>query len=180
MLKEKGSRMVSKKALFTADILLLCIVFSMVQHVVPGYASEASITTSVTVTSLVESYGASVAGSFGVSSSDATLGEPDGSGAAMSRGSWLSIKLEDTITDCSDISIWVARGGRKSSRFKVYTSADGSTWKRIGGGKCTSGSYTRYDFSGAFGDVMYIKVSYDGSRSAKMLLDAVLAKGGDA
>ena len=168
--------MISKKALFIADILLLCVIFSMVQHAVPGYASETFITASVTVTPLVESYGASVAGSFGVSSSDAALGEPDGSGATMRRGGWLSIELRGMLTGCTDISIWAAKGGGKFPGFNVYVSADGSSWTQVGSGKCTSRSYTRYDFSGAFGDVQYIKVSHDGSRSAKMLLDAVLAR----
>jgi len=149
---------------------------------VPTYAADDSIDVTVTVTSpSPESYGVSVAVSSRVFLPWRALGEPDGSGAWMFQKGWIAIELEGTVTDGNNISIWVAKRGWKSPVFKVYASVDGSTWKHIGGGKCTTTGYTRYDFSGAFGDVKHIKVERNGSgRWSFMLIDAVRAKGGDA
>jgi len=179
--KEKAGR-IGKKFLDIISILLLCVIFAAGQHAVPTYAADEPIDVTVTVTSSSpESYGESVAASSRVFLSWRALGEPDSQGAWMLQRGWISIKLEGTVANCSGISIWAARRGWRSLSFKVYASADGSAWKHIGGGKCTSRSYTRYDFSGAFGDVKYIKVKRNGSgRWSFMLLDAVWAKGGDA
>ena len=51
----------------------------------------------------------------------------------------------------------------------------------IGDGEGKSKNYERYDFSGAFGDVKYIRIERNLLWSwSIMLLDAVYAKGGDA
>ena len=179
--REKVYRL-SKQTLFVVCILLLCVIFAAGQYAVPTYASDEPIDVTVTVTSSSpESYGVSVVDSSRVFLPWRALGEPDGSGAWMFQKGWIAIELEGMVTDGSNISIWAAKRGWKSPAFKVYASADGSTWKHIGGGKCTSGSYTRFDFSGAFGDVKYIKVKRNGpGRWSFILLDAVWAKGGDA
>jgi len=172
----------SKQTLFVVCILLLGVIFAAGQYAVPTYASDEPIDVTVTVTSSSpESYGVSVADSSRVFLPWRALGEPDGRGAWMLQRGWVSIELESMVANCSDISIWAAKRGWRSPVFKVYASTDGSTWKHIGGGKCTTTGYTRFDFSGAFGDVKYIKVRRNASgRWSFMLLDAVWAKGGDA
>ena len=178
----KRDRVVNRKGLLVTGILSLCIVFGAVQYAVPVYGSEDSLPAEATVTSpSAESYGASVAASSRVFLPQHAPGEPDGRGAWMLRRGWIDIELEDTVTGCTNISIWTVKRDWRSPSFKVYVSADGSTWTYIGGCKCTSTGYTRYDFSGIFGDVRYIKVRRNGSgRWSVMLLDAVRAKGGDA
>jgi len=173
---------IGKNSLDIISILLLGVILVVGQHAVPIYAADEPIDVTVTVTSTSpESYGKNVLASSRVFLSRWALGEPDSRGAWMLWRGWVSIELEDVITDCGDISIWTAKRGWKSSVFKVYASVDGSNWKHIGGGKCTTRSYTRYDFSGAFGDVKYIKVQRNASgRWSTILLDAVRAKGGDA
>lgn len=173
----------SKKSIFIGGILLLCVILAQVQYAVLVYADKGPIDVTVTVTSppIAESYGASIAASSGVVLPGRALGEPDGKGALMFRRSWVSIELEGTVKDCSDISVWVAKRGWRSHEFKLYASSDGSTWIYVGSGTSTSGRYTRYDFAGTFGEVKYIKFERDKWwRWSIMSLDAVWAKGGDA
>ena len=172
----------NRKVLTIVGVLLLCVVFTTVQYAAPVYGDEDSLPADVTVTSpSAESYGASVAASSRVFLPQHAPGEPDGRGAWMLRRGWIDIELGDMVTGCNDISIWAAKGGWGFPSFNVHVSTDGSTWTYIGSGKCTSGNYAHYDFSGDFGDVRYIKVKRNGSgRWSVMLLDAVWAKGGDA
>lgn len=170
----------NKKWPLVAGILLLCVICGAMQYTAPAYSSDDS-SDEVTVTATVgpsESYGARVvASSRWVFLPWRALGEPNGRGAWMFHRGWISIELENMVTDCSTISIWSAKRGRGAPYSSVYISSDGSTWTHIGGGKCTSTSYTRYDFSGAFGDVKYVKVkrNWVAPRSV-LLLDAVMAK----
>ena len=178
--KKKTGR-ISKKSLAIVGILLSCVIFAAGQYAVPLYASDDAIDATVEVTSLSEeSYGTGVMASSRIWLPQRALGEPDGSGAWMFQKGWIAIELEGTIAT-GKVSIWIAKRGWKSPAFKMYASADGSTWKHIGSGKCTTTSYTQYDFSGAFGEVNYIKVERNSSgRWSIILLDAVRAKGGDA
>ena len=179
MLKEKGG-VVNKKFLFIVGVLLLCVAFAVVEYALPAYGSEESLTATATVTSpSAESYGASVAASSQVFLPWHALGKPDGWGAWMLRRGWVDIELEDVVTDCNEVSIWARRAGWGFPRFDVYVSADGSSWIDVGSGSCTSKGYTRYDFSGDFGDVEYVKVRRNGSgRWSMMMLDAVVGERG--
>ena len=169
-------------ALFLAGIWLPCAIITMALPALPASASDDSIDAVVTVNSSVnESYGAAVTAAHYVWPTWRALGEPDKRAALIFRRGWIIIELENTITDCQDISIWAARVGWKSPHFKVYASSDGINWDYVGNGKCKSRRYTRFDFSGTYGDVRYIKVERNQAWSwSTMALDAVWAKGGGA
>lgn len=107
------------------------------------------------------------------------LGEPDNRGATLLRNSRISIGLEDKVTDTGTISIWASNSGWWSSRINVYTSASGRWWRRIGSRQVWSAVFTRYDFTGRFGNVKYIRVELSGGGFSTIRLDAVGAKGGD-
>jgi len=179
--KRKTNRS-GEKFLFIISLWLLCVTLAAGQYAGLVYADDDAIDATVTVTSTSEeSYGVGVVASSRVLLSRRALGEPDSRGALMFAKGWVSIELEGTVTDCSQVSIWLAKRGKGSPRFKVYTSSDGSSWTYIGGGKCTSQRYSRYDLGGDFGDVQYIKVKCNQSwRWSAISLDAVYAKGGDA
>lgn len=178
MLKKKGGKISGEKGLLVAIILLLCIVFGGVQYAAPVCGDEDSLLAEVTIVSPVaESYGARVVASSHVFLRWFALGEPDRKGAWMLRRGWIDIELKDVVTDCNQVSVWVAKRGWRSPGFKVYVSADGSSWTKVESGSCTTGSYTRYEFGGDFGDVKYVKVKRNGAgRWSVMLLDAVMAE----
>ena len=166
----------TKSHVLIGGALLFCFVLGVVQNAAPVHGDEESITAGVTVRAPVaESYGATIVASSRVLLRWRALGEPDGRGAWMLRGGRISIELEDMVTDCSDVSIWAAKRGWRSPRFTVYVSADGSNWTYIGGARCTSRRYVRYDFGGDFGEVKYIGVRRAGQWSV-LLLDAAWAK----
>ena len=172
-----------KKSVFMAGIWLLCLILFTIQYAVPVSAGdESSVDTEVTVTSNGDqSYGDSVVASSRVLSSGRALGEPDKLGSYMFMRGWISIELEGIVVDCSNISVWLAKRGWQSSRFNVYISSDSINWAYVGGGTCKSRGYIRYDFSGAFNGIKYIKVERDRYWSWSIIsLDAVWAKGGDA
>lgn len=141
------------------------------------------------------SYGASVIESKHTLFPSSALEEPDGWGAFIFWNGYISIRLEGSVPNATTISIWASSpGGRSagmnsadtnsagswSSNMKIYVSADGRKWKQVGSEKVASADFLRYDFSGSFGDVKYIKVSRSGGRWLSFLrLDAVYAKGGD-
>jgi len=180
--KNKPDRL-DKKFIFIVSIWLLCTILFTIQYTSStATGDETSVDAEVTVTSNVnQSYGDSVFASSRVLAPRWALGEPDNFGSYLFMRGWISIELEGTVADCSDISVWLAKRGWHSSRFKVYVSSDGSNWAYAGGGTCKSQGYIRYDFSGAFGGVKYIKVERDRNWSwSIILLDAVWAKGGDA
>ncbi len=125
------------------------------------------------------SYGANVVEFRSVLFPRWALGEPDGWGAFIFRNGWVSIELENNVPDASLISIWAANIGWWPSNIKIYVSADGKRWKHIGNEKVTSANLLRYDFTGSFGDVKYIKVVRNGWPWSWLRLDAVGAEGGD-
>ncbi len=124
------------------------------------------------------SYGASVIESQRTLFPSSALGEPDGRGAFIFWNGWISMELEGSVLNAHTISIWAANRGWWPSNMKIYVSADGSEWMQVGE-KVVSAGFLRYDFSGSFGDVRYIKVSRSGGRWSFLRLDAVCAKGGD-
>ena len=180
MKKEAGG--ISKKAFLMVSILLLGAVLAAMPQGRPACADDTSLGASVTVIpASQESYGERVVASSRILMRWRALGEPDGRGAWMLHQGWASIRLADTVTDCNTVSIWAAKIGFWSPKFKVYVSANGRRWTYIGSGKCTSQGYAQHDFTGTFGDVKYIQVRRIGSsRWSFMLLDAVRAGGGDA
>ena len=125
------------------------------------------------------SYGISVIESQRTLFPSSALGEPDGWGAFIFWNGWVSMELEGSVLNAHTISIWAANSGWWPSNMKIYVSADGSEWTRVGGEKVVSAGFLRYDFSGSFGDVRYIKVSRSGRRWSFLRLDAVCTKGGD-
>jgi len=125
------------------------------------------------------SYGISVIESRRTLFPSSALGEPDGRGAFILWKGWISMELEDSVLNAHTISIWAANSGCGASHMNIYVSADGSTWTQVDKEKVVSADFLRYDFSGSFGDVRYIKVSRSGRRWSFLRLDAVCAKGGD-
>ena len=171
-----------KKLILIISMSLVCIFLITGQPAVPVSAEEGDVEAEVTVNAPVkESYGASIADSSRVVLLRRALEEPDGHGALMLRRGWVSIELDGVVKDGQVISVWLAKRGWRSPRFSVYASSDGNNWMYIGDGEFTSKDYERYDFSGAFGDVKYIRIERNLLWSwSIMLLDAVYAKGGDA
>ncbi len=108
-----------------------------------------------------------------------TLGEPDELGAVLYRNAKIAIELEETVSACKNVSVWVTQLGFYPVYFEVAVSVDGSNWDIIGSETCnTMWVWTQYDFDGEFGDVRYIKITKPGSRRPPkfMGLDAVYAK----
>lgn len=126
------------------------------------------------------SYGASVQGFHRTLFARWALGGPDDRGALILMNGWVSIKLENTVSDAGIVSVWVANHGWHNSQMRVYVSADGRKWKQAGNEKVTTADFQRYDFTGSFGEVRYIKVSRSGGRWSFLSLDAAGAKGGDS
>jgi hypothetical protein len=124
-------------------------------------------------------YGARIVGLRSVLFPRWALGEPDGWGASIFRNGWLSIELEDNVPNTDAIIIWAANRGWWPSRMKVYVSADGRRWKQVGNEKVTSAGFQRFDFTGSFGGVKYIKVCRSGWPWSWIPIDAVGAEGGD-
>jgi len=143
----------------------------------PTWADDESLLdANVTVTSTAEqSYGASIVASLHTFLPWRALGKPDSRAAWVCKRGRISIELEDTVTDCSSVSIWAARRGWGPLRFSVYVSPDGDNWICAGSARCVSGGYKRYDFSGDFAEVKYVRVKHGGSWWSAILLDAVKA-----
>jgi hypothetical protein len=125
------------------------------------------------------SYGARVTGFRHTLFPRLALGEPDNWRAFIFRNGWISIRLKDDVNDASMVSIWAANRGWHYSNIRVYVSADGKKWKRVGNEKVTSADFLRYDFTGSFGNVRYVRVNRSGWPWSFLQLDAVGAKGGD-
>ncbi len=121
-----------------------------------------------------ESYGERVAARHRVILPWLALHAPDHRGALMLRRGWISIELNDTIRDCSEVDVWMmSPGWFTKPRFKVFVSSNGHDWAFIGAHRAKRG-YRQYRFTGDFGDVRYIKVVRD-RKPALILLDAVRA-----
>jgi hypothetical protein len=125
------------------------------------------------------SFGTEVFGFRSVLFARWALGEPDRWGASIFRNGWLSIELENNVSDADTISIWAANRGWWPSHMKIYVSADGRKWEQVGNEKVTSAGFQRYDFTGNFGGVKYVRVNRNGWPWSWLCLDAVGAKGGD-
>lgn len=127
----------------------------------------------------IESYGDSVYFKKNVLLARRALGEPNNRGALMRRNAKIAIELEETIPDCTKVSVWVRRVAVRPPSFDVGVSSNGVDWTVIGSETCTSWGWTRYDFTGDWDDVKYIGISKPGTpRKPKLMgLDAVRAEG---
>ena len=164
-----------------ASLFLVCSLLVAGQYYMPAFAEENDVDAEVTVTSPSgESYGVDVTKSYRVLLPWWSLGVPDNSGAWILYHGWIIVELESEVHDCNQISIWAANLAWWSPLFKVYTSMDGISWHYIGNDECRSNKFARYDFTGSFENVKYIKITRTGSgKWSPVLLDAVYAKGGD-
>ena len=145
-------------------------------------ADDTSVGASVTITGeAAESYGGSVVTAESVLFPHHTLGEPDNRGAYLYREASLVIELENPVSSCDTLSVWAARRSFWSPEFTVYISADYASWQEVGTVKCSSVRYTRFDFTGSYGEVRYvwIDVSKQPRRFNMFAIDAVWAKGGE-
>ena len=126
-----------------------------------------------------ESYGESVRYETNVWRSNRALDAPDNIGAFMYRNSEIAIELDDTIQECEKVSVWVRRFAFIPSSFDVAVSSDGENWTTVGSETCYSFRWTRYDFTGDWGNVKYIRIIKPGEprRPKLMGLDAVYAVG---
>ena len=127
----------------------------------------------------IESYGDSIDYKKNVILAWRALGEPNNRGALMRRDAKIAIELEETIQDCTKVSVWVRKVAVRAPSFKVGVSSNGVDWTEIGSETCTSCGWTRYDFTGNWADVNYIGISKPGTpRKPKLMgLDAVRAEG---
>jgi hypothetical protein len=127
----------------------------------------------------IVSYGDSVYFKRNVRLAWRALGEPNNRGAVMFRNAKIAIELEETISDCEKVSVWVRRVAARPPTFEVGVSSDGSTWTSIGTETCTSFAWTRYDFTGDWDNVKYIGIRKPGGFWIPRLmgLDAVSAEG---
>lgn len=168
------------KRLFLVGALVICLAFAALLLDTPAQGVEVPLPVAVTVVSPTdESYGASVYAADRCGNPSSALGKPDGRGAALWSGGSVTIELERTISDCETVSIWAAKGGLGSGKFRVYVSEDAGKWTELGGRTATP-RYKTYDFGRIQKDeVRYIRVEHNGSWFAVVLLDAALAKGGD-
>jgi hypothetical protein len=87
--------------------------------------------------------------------------------------------VKNNVINASTISVWADNLGWQTSNMMVFISADGRKWKQVGHEKVKKDSFQKYDFTVAFGDVKYIKVSRSGGPFSWLRIDAVGAKGGD-
>ena len=177
----KKTGILSRTGCFIAAVLLLGVVLAAGLYPAPACASdESSVDAGVTVVSPTgESYGAGVAASHRVLLPWRALREPDASGAWLYSKGWISIELNTLVRNAEMVSIWGANVGWRHSNVKVYISNDGSHWKKIANLKIKNAGYQRFDITGSFGDVRYIKAERNGTTLSFLLLDAVWAKGGD-
>jgi hypothetical protein len=123
-------------------------------------------------------YAAKVVGSRSILLPRLALGEPDGWSAFVFRNGWILLELKSSVSDVETISVWAANRGWHSSNMRIYVSADGKKWKPAGNEKVKSADFLKYDFTGSFGDVKYIKVDRSGGPWSWLRLDAVGAKEG--
>lgn len=167
-----------KKSLTTVlvGLLVLLLVSGMPVTADDGTSTEGKVEV---LPGEAGSYGASVIESENTLFPSWALGNPDGRGAFILWKGWISMELEGSVPNATTISIWAANSGWGASHMNIYVSADGSTWTQVDKEKVVSADFLRYDFSGSFGDVRYIKVSRSGGRWSFLRLDAVCAKGGD-
>jgi hypothetical protein len=105
------------------------------------------------------------------------LHQADDIGAIMLRNGRIDIKLGKTVAAADTVSVWAANVGWPHSTMKVYLSADGKAWDYIANEKISALNFNKYDFSGDFGDVRYIRIIHSGGITI-LLLDAVCVKGG--
>ena len=170
-----------KKLNLVIFLVLVCLLLTVTQPALWVTADDdTSVDAEVTVVEASEgSYGAWVVWSRSVRSPRMALGEPDRYSAVFYRYGWMTIRLDDTMEDCTTLNIWAGNFGWGYSRLSVYYSADGRNWKYAGNIQPGGFMPVLYTLNGDYGDVGYIKVNRYGSFWSYGMLDAVGAEGGD-
>ena len=124
------------------------------------------------------SYGTAVIGSKYTLFPSQALGQPDNQSATIMFKGSITIQLGTTISGTDTVSIWATGGGLQSSSMYIYISETGKKWTLIGSQEIVSGEISRFDFTGSFGNVGYIRIERGGWALSWLNLDAVGAKGG--
>ncbi len=159
------------------SVLLTGVILASLFSCPPALAEEASTDAEVQV--LPEenySYGFRVADASNVVLPHKALHAPDSESASVFLNGWMEIKIKDKVVKPEKISIWAAKIGWQRANVKVYVSDDGRKWKQAGQITVSNPQLMKYDFSGSFGNVNYIKVVRSGGMFSWLLLDAVGAK----
>jgi hypothetical protein len=167
------------KGLYFAVIVLMLVI---VIYDRPVAATDAETKTGASVEVLPGedfTWGARVVTSRSVMFPGWALGEPDNRCAFMVVNGWISLEMENTVGDAAVLTVWAASRGWQPSNIKIFFSPDGRQWKLAGVEKARSSRIARYDITGNFGKIRYIKIDRNGGRWSWLLLDAVGAKGGD-
>jgi hypothetical protein len=169
------------KSIVIVLLAVLLIVLPLSAGLVYAEDDETSLEAQVEVLPAIEvSYGASVVQMRSTFFPFWALREPDWRAAYMFRNGWMSIRLESTVKNTDRISVWAAGGGWPYSRIRIYVSEDGKHWTQVKNMTVRHPALIRYDTTGSFGDVRYIKVRQSGGRWSFVRLDAVCAEGGES
>jgi hypothetical protein len=164
-------------AVFIAGLMLVIPLFAAP---VRADDDETSMEAQVEVVSgTVCSYGNRITGMRNTFFPFWALGEPDWRAAYIYRNGWMNIELKDMVKDADKVSIWAAGGRWPHSRIRIYVSKNGRHWKLISNMKVAHPGIIKYDTTGNFGDVKYIRVWQSGGRWSFIRLDAVYAEGGE-
>lgn len=164
-------------------------------------SNEILLTASVTVKApMTESYASMVVKSSKVTNPGNAAGAPDLTMATMRFAGSMELELDANVPVCSTVSLWVSADSLPHT-LEVYTSQNGKKWIYAGACSLTQTAYSRYDISGQFGDVRYVKVAWkngnhigqinqdallvnkdakDNSKTGQIGIDAVCVKGDDA
>ena len=128
---------------------------------------------------LLKTYGERVHSKNNVIGAWRALDKPDRRGATMRRNANIAIEMEETIPNCTTVSVWARKVALRNPGFDVYVSSDGTSWTEIGSATCNKWRWQRFDFTGDWEDVKYIEIRKPGSRWRPKLmgLDAVYAEG---
>ena len=164
------------------------------------YPNEVSLTASVTVkASTIESYASKIVRSSKVTDPGNAIGAPDLAMATMRFAGSIELELNASVPACSTVSLWVSANSLPLT-LEIYISQNGKKWIYAGACSLTQTAYSRYDISGRFGDVRYVKVAWkngnrigqinqdlqvkedakDNSKTGQIGIDAVRVKGDDA
>lgn len=144
--------------------------------------TELSVEATVTVLPVAtETYGAGVIDSECANIEKHCLGQPDGRGAVIFSGGYVTVRLADIVANCTQITIWAASRGPVAAQCSVHLSVDGTAWTMAAEWVCLDRVLTSYLAKGEFGPAAYLRVSVQRPlfwSQGVFSLDAVQVKGG--